>query len=310
MKNFLSKLVIFFILIGASVHLVFTRADGYTDPFYVRFTTPKQNNLIIGTSRAAQGLQPDTFKKVMNRSFYNYSFSIMHSPFGRTYLESIKKKLAVKSKGGIFIVSVAPWSISSRTPDPNDSSKFREVNLCLGTTKFVCIDPNPFYLFNNLNSNYYNLLLNKKNALFLHDNGWLEVSVNMDPISVKNRLETKVKDYRQQILPFYKFSSTRLDYLIKTIQHLNNHGKVYLVRLPMHPKMMEIENQSMPDFESKLKEAKRIASGYLDLTKQNSDFRYIDGNHLFKESGREVSRIIGNWICDNTEEGIIKGGCR
>ncbi len=55
----------------------------------------------------------------------------------------------------------------------------------------------------------------------------------------------------------------------------------------------------MPDFESKLQEAKCIASGYLDLTRSNADFRYTDVNHLWKESGQKVSRIIAEWIYNN-----------
>ncbi len=68
---------------------------------------------------------------------------------------------------------------------------------------------------------------------------------------------------------------------------------------------MEIENRLMPDFDSKLRQAKSIAAGYLDLTKYNSDFIYTDGNHLYKESGKEVSRIIAKWIY-NIEKGQRK----
>ncbi len=218
MKRFLTKLFFFTLMVGASVYFLLLKADGYTDPFYIRFITPKQKNLIIGSSRAAQGLQPDIFKEVLKRSFFNYCFSIDHSPFGSVYLESIKKKLDSKTSDQLFIVTVDPWSISSQTNDPNNSSEFREVNLCLDNTKFVNINPNPFYLFNNTDGKYYKLLYKGSNLMFLHDNGWLEISLDMDSISVEKRLERKIEAYREKHLPVYKFSSTRVKYLIETIQ--------------------------------------------------------------------------------------------
>ena len=58
MKKLLIQLSVLSVLVLVSFVLVLTRADGSTDPFYTRFTTPRQNNLILGTSRAAQGVQP------------------------------------------------------------------------------------------------------------------------------------------------------------------------------------------------------------------------------------------------------------
>ncbi len=299
MKTFIAKSSFFILLVGVSIYFVFTRADGYTDAFYIRFTTPKQKNLIIGTSRAAQGLQPKVFEEVMNVLIFNYSFTIGQSPFGSTYLESIKRKLDPTTSNGLFIITVDPWSISSKSNNPNDSSKFRERNRCLGNTRIVDMNPNPFYILNNISDKYYKLLYAQQSHMFLHDDGWLEVSVKMDSSSVEKRIERKMQIYREKNLPAFKFSSIRLEYLIKIIQYLDGYGKVYLVRLPVHPRMMEIENHLMPDFESKLQEAKCIASGYLDLTKSNADFRYTDGNHLWKESGQKVSRIIAEWIYNN-----------
>ena len=103
-------------------------------PFYVRFTSPTQHNLIIGTSRAAQGIQPTVLNEIIpNKSFFNYAFTAAQSPFGPVYLKSIQKKIDTTTKNGIFIVTVDPWSISSKSKDPNDSSKFRENNLALAT---------------------------------------------------------------------------------------------------------------------------------------------------------------------------------
>lgn len=271
-------------------------ADGYTDPFYVRFTTPAQKNLIIGTSRAAQGLQPTKFEKVLGIKIYNYSFTVLHSPFGKVYFESILKKHNKKT-GGIFIVTVDPWSISSWSNNPNDLSNFRENNQSLANTSLVNLNPNFEYLFESFTGNYKDIITPPSKNLFLHKNGWLEVNgISMDSASVKKRILDKIKFYRTKNLPNTKFSKVRLNYLLKTVNYFKKYGKVYLVRLPINSSMMEIENELMPNFNFVIKNVIDQSDGYLDLTIQNDKYLYTDGNHLYKSSGSEVSSLIANWI--------------
>ena len=128
MELFLKRLIVF-ILISASFFLmILSLANGHTDPFYIRFTTTKQQNLFLGTSRAAQGLMPSVFDSILHKTFLNYSFTLAHSPYGETYLTSIKKKVAKTEYPGLFVLAVAPWSISSKLDNPNDSTSFRELD--------------------------------------------------------------------------------------------------------------------------------------------------------------------------------------
>ena len=99
MKRFLKEITLFFIVLLSFIFFYFRiNADGFTDPFYLRFTTKKQKNLILGSSRAAQGIQPQTLKSITNNKFYNFSFSNLHSPYGSTYFNAIKNKIDRKSK--------------------------------------------------------------------------------------------------------------------------------------------------------------------------------------------------------------------
>lgn len=299
MKKFLIYIVVFALPVIPMFLFILGLADGYTDPFYLRFTTPRQKNMILGTSRAAQGLQPRIFTEVLDRDFYNYSFTVVHSPYGPTYLNSIKKKVDPDGKEGIFIVTVDPWSISSTTADPNDSTHFEEVNLCVGNTPFVHMNPNYWYLIENLGGDINKVLNNDNSALFLNDDGWLEVTVPMDTASVNKRIQMSMKHYAEDNLPIFHFSPLRLEYLKKTIRFLNGYGKVYLVRLPVYKRMLEIERELMPDFSSKMDEVAPLTEGYLDMTGNGERYRYTDGNHLYKESGEVVSREIGEWILGN-----------
>lgn len=299
MKDFLYKTGIFSLIVMLSFLGILSMAGGYTDAFYVRFTTPRQDNLILGTSRAAQGIQPKALNGILNRNFFNYAFTVDYSPYGPVYYESIKKKLNKEVSDGVFIVTIDPWSISSLTEDPNDSTNFREADLMLANTSNVNVKPNFSYLINNLQGEYYAILLTplaSKN--YLHSDGWLEISVSMDSVLVDKRRNVKLKAYNE-FLRQYKFSSFRLEYLEKTIKYLNEYGSVYLVRLPIHSEILEIENKLMPDFERKIENVVSLAQGYFDMTDMNAEFSYTDGNHLYKESGVIVSEKIADWIREN-----------
>lgn len=301
MKRFIFQSILISIISLSAILIIMLRADGYTDPFYVRFTTSKQQNMILGTSRAAQGLQPKVFEQILKKDINNFAFTAEHSPFGEVYLESIKRKHN-KKEDGLFIIAVDPWSISSWSSSPNDLSQFRENKLCLNKTKIVNLNPNIFYILDNLSERRLDILFQNKSNMFLHKDGWLEISnIKMDSASVADRVSSKIETYRNQHLPKANFSSTRLQYLIKTVCYLKEYGDVYLVRLPIHEKMMEIEKELMPDFDSKIKEAIDLSDGYLDMTPENSLFNYTDGNHLYKDSGKKVSKIIANWITDKNK---------
>lgn len=276
---------------------ILSRADGDTDPFYIRFTTPKQENMILGTSRAAQGIIPQVLDNKLKKNFFNYAFTVAHSPFGEVYLKSIKAKLNSSTKNGIFIISVDPWSICSTTEDPNDSSNFRENNLCLANTPIVDMNPNFIYLIKNLKGKYFTVITKTKGALFLHKDGWLEVTLPMDSVSVKTREDDKIEMYKRDNLPYYKFSDLRLEYLKKTIEFLNSHGDVYLVRLPIPDRMMKLENKLMPGFSDLIeKEVAPLSRGFFDMTTLPNNFQFTDGNHLYKTSGKIVTEKIAEWI--------------
>lgn len=297
MKQFALAVFVFFLPLALAA-IVFFQADGHTDPFYLRFTTPKQSSLVIGTSRAAQGVMPSVLNKYLNRSdIYNYSFTIAHSPFGPVYYESIKRKLNSKGREGVFIVTVDPWSVSSNT-DPLDSSLFFENDLALAKTKLVNLSPNIQYLLTCYDEPYINLFRKKKpTGLLLHNDGWLEVTTTMDSVSVLKRLQEKLKEYKENHLRVYKFSEIRWKYLIKTLELLKKHGSVYLVRLPVHCELYEIDALLLPDFDDKLQKLSTDTQvPYLNLTSQNERHVYVDGNHLHKASSANVSMEIAKWV--------------
>jgi len=297
MEKIILKSIIFILLIFFSCFIVLIQADGYADAFYLRFTTPRQHSLIIGTSRSAQGLQPAILNRYLSRNdIYNYSFTIMHSPYGPTYLNSIKKKLDPKTKDGIFILAVDPWSLSSTGDGIDNIAKFRETKLCLANTKSVDTNPNIEYLLNNIENRSDIFLKKFRDYSFLHSDGWLEINVNMDLKNVEQRTNKSIISYKDFFLGTFKNSQIRLGYLTTTICYLQQYGKVFLVRLPVNPEIMKIEQEFSPDFNIMIKKNLPEGINYYDMTPLNRDFIYTDGNHLYKDSGAEVSELVANWI--------------
>ena len=281
-------------------------ADGTTDEFYVRFTTPQQKSMIVGTSRAAQGIQPYIIDSILSKEkpdIFNYSFTIAHSPFGPAYYESIKRKLNENSNGGKFIIAVDPWSISLKKGSQDSVGHFPENDLAVGKTQCVSCSPNFEYLLDSytrplamvwMTKILIMLNLEGKESLFLHKDGWLEVSVSMDSTEVHKRIEKKIKEYSINEVPHFHFSSVRYNYLKKTIELFRKHGDVFLVRLPVHARMKYIEDSICPRFDSLMNGlAKSNNIPYLNYINDNAKYEYTDGNHLYKDSGRRLSKKIG-----------------
>jgi hypothetical protein len=303
MKKFLVHTILFAAPVLTSILFVFFIANGKSDSFYVRFTTPKQHSLILGTSGAAHGLQPKVFDEIIYKDntchFFNYSFTLYDSPYGYAYYQSIKKKLDTETKNGIFIITVNPWSLCSKTKNPNDSANFIENKSFIAKTTYVNLNPNIPYLVNSYSEPYINIIRKwvQPTDMYLRDDGWLEIDAPMDSSTVAKRLQNKLKDYRENYLPFYRLSSLRLHYLNKTISFLQQHGKVYLVRLPIVQSLFDIEDELMPDFDEKMNNtASEFNVGYLNFKKMKNTYQYVDGGHLYKSSGKEVSVVIANWI--------------
>ena len=277
------------------LHLVAAyQADGYTDPFYLRFTSSRQQSLILGTSRAAQALQPAIFDSVWRQEnipkMYNFAFTAGHSPYGKAYYDAIQSKLAETSQQGIFILTVDPWSVSSDNEDPNDGEKFMENDLCVGNTKIVNLSPNFFYLNNNYPRGWLNLFSRPQSSTFLHEDGWLEVTVPMDSASVAARDQRSIEKYKKEFDGQYQLSATRMAYLDSTIKLLGERGSVYLVRLPVDGRLLEMEMNYLPNFDSlmmRLADAHDIP--YLSYSAESANYQYVDANHLYKTSGKRIS---------------------
>ncbi|SDB22551.1 hypothetical protein SAMN03097699_0179 [Flavobacteriaceae bacterium MAR_2010_188] len=282
---------------------VFSTADGTTDAFYLKFTTPKQKSLILGSSRAAQGIIPSVLNdKIENGAFFNYAFTIVQSAYGSVYLKSIRNKLDDNVKNSIHIVCVNPWVICTETTEKEDSIKFREVNSYLDKTRFVNMKPNFEYLVESFQSKNIDIVNNKSRkgdyqTFFVHDDGWLEVKIESDMISTKERTRKKYETYKKALLRNNGLSQIRLGYLYKTIKLLKESGKVYLVRMPISDDMLGLEQQLVPKFDSLMQKISGDFNvEYINAMPFRKDYEYTDGHHLTTDSAKRFSEYLAGEI--------------
>jgi hypothetical protein len=297
MKKLLIHLSIFTAIFSGLLLIFLLQFNGSHDDFYLRFTTPKQNNLIIGTSRAAQALKPSEINPfILPQKIFNYAFTIYHSPFGEVYFNSIQNKLDGKTKNGIFILCLDPWALGVTIDSTNKNEIYQENDYALSGIRFVNYKPNLEYLFLYSNRSLLDKFLNKNKSTFLHSDGWLEVSVPMDSASINKRMGEKIEQYTQKQKEYIR-SRNRWEWMLKTIELLQKHGQVFFVRLPVHSEILALENNVWPQFSKELSDFSiKHQIPFLDFSARSEKYSYTDGNHLHQSSSKIISREIGKWI--------------
>jgi hypothetical protein len=295
MKKFLFEFILSLIVLFISLYFIFSFFDGTYDTRYLRFTTKKKESLILGGSRSASAINPEILfeKDLCNSEPLNFSFTARLSPYGPSYYNCIERKLKKGTTDGLFIVSVNPRLISSKSNDPNNPELFREKNSVIGEITFVNQNPNFDYLLNFSEISLIEFFTKEKPEMLLHKNGWIEFSEASDSVRTVRSQKTFKKLKRKTD----KISSLRIEYLKKTINFLKQHGKVYLVRIPAEKEFLVYEDSMMPDFNNLME---RISSElnvpFIDFTPAYGDYTYRDGSHMSASSAIKFTAVMADTI--------------
>ena len=293
---------------------------GYVDAFYARFAAPPAGSLVLGTSRAAQGIKPSVLAARLRPKGYegpwlNYAFTLAESPYGPGYLSSIRRKLAPGTKKGLFVLAVDPWSLAlpkdvkrgeypffskagtlQRLAGGKGPVLFPEAQSMVSQLANVSQDPNIDYLAHYLHKPFYQLLLNTDTAHVverLHPDGWLEIALpppTADTALLRRRTAEKLATYRK-LAASSAFSEDRYYSLVATIRFLQKHGRVVLVRLPTGPAMAALEKQFIPGFDNRMHSTTEILHvPYLNYLDQ--PYPTNDGNHLTRQAAAQFSQRL------------------
>ncbi len=296
MRKFLKHITLFItlsILITVTGLFILIKFYGpYIDPFYSRFTDYHRGGLIIGTSRAAQAIEPSCF----GNNTYNFSFTVKLSPFDSTYLKLIKKYHPVTSYDSqrLHIISVDPWGLWTYQNQAEEiiNPSFEKI------VAAPVSDPNYHYIYH-----FVQLLKAFGHAIksdhFVNAGGRYVVKmdsakINTDETYIKSKIAfyTRKKEYLEGNL-----SQKRLSILNQIIDYLGKDGKVVMVRLPVHQQMYEIETTMAPEFDQLMQTiALQKQVQYLNLMPYRDQYLYTDGNHIWDGHSKRLSERIREGI--------------
>ena len=274
-------------------------SESFVDYYYAK-VTHEGKSLIIGTSRASQGLIPDSIMQgtKFDGPMLNFAFSSFESAFDEGYYNAINEKLDDNIKNGLFIIEIDPAAIYIDASIPS-SKKLSSQIIFHG-------NPNYEYMYRNINPFYE--IIEKRNfrddKSIQHPSGWMEVRLPLDSISVESRGKAKLK-VAQENFPKYTLSEERIYYLKETIRLLKNHGNVMLIKIPAWQPIQDVESTCSPILNKLMHQiAKEMEIKYYDFSFYCNNYSYVDGNHFDKKSAIKFSSELNKLILENERTNI------
>ncbi|HTF06153.1 MAG TPA: hypothetical protein VK826_19115 [Bacteroidia bacterium] len=294
MRALLIRLLILLICVaGTWTGIMYSISRDFEDRYYYKFNY-ECGSMITGISRALQGLNPDSIDPDgrFSTPFLNFGFTHNTSSYGEVYYEAIRKKINSDTKNGLFILEVNPLSVYSVSDSVSDSE------MILGRMRFFSMDPNFEYVLSNGEKPVYSFLLTEQKKLpqvVVHRNGWNEYIATVDSTHKKGKIAEQYASH-EKLFPNARYNGYRLFWLNRTINLLKQHGTVILVRMPVSPQMIELENRFYPEFDQVLAgTANRNGVEYWSYY-DDPGYEFYDIHHMTSVAANRFSRELGERI--------------
>ena len=292
------KLILKLLIIAAAVVISFlifyiAVSPEYIDIFYVRFITPRQSSLILGDSRAAQGLVPSVINQSSRQfSFFNYAFTASYSPFCEDYLISIKEKLTHNIEGQMFIISIGPTQFTSyETTTASNTSSYLSSIKSVNGNGFINIS---YFMSVNRKPLIYGLFNRVIGTAVNHRDGWLQQRlVYVSPGELEERYTSGIIRFENSISA-RSWDNLKWNLFCDLIDFLKDSGAiVFLIRMPTSNDVNILENRYFPDFNERFYSySLENQIIYLDHSGLSNSYNSIDGNHLTEESAIDYSEYL------------------
>ncbi|WP_299553226.1 hypothetical protein [Seonamhaeicola sp.] len=305
MKLFLTKIVVYIVLLAGVYFLLVDRlSDDYVDIYYNKFTQ-KAGGLIIGISKASKGINPEIIENDLRSINYdtpiiNFALNVGNSQYGDVYFNSIQKKLKKTSKKQLFILSVSPGSFSAPINMPVEDIIKMDEKTIIGKVDWVDNEPNYNYIINTYDQPLYNALHKheKWEHYNVHKNGWLEIKLKKSQLDTRNNGD--IAHWKSGVLDFFKEktnSSERSEYriqsFIKLVKFLKPRGDVFMVKIPEDKEFKEIENHICPNFETEMDSISRaLGVTFLNYSHLTDKFTTYDGLHLESSGAKKFTKML------------------
>lgn len=279
-----------------TVIIIFTLAfafipSGRMGDVYERISSPLQSSIVIGTSRAAQAVNPEIINSRLKNAgispLYNFAFHLDASSYNEVYETSIYKKLApCRDRRNVFVLAVDPWAVRKLDSVP------RELAL-----HSYSKSPNFEYIAKNFSRSWFSPL---PTYSFVNKYGRTEVDyVPKTKEEWEKRVNMRLVAYKDMAKKYlYDQNSQRV--LERIIATLKKRGDVFLVRIPVSKPMRNLEDKICPDFDDRmLTVSQKHAIAYFSF--ENADYKTTDGNHMTQSEGNRFSKELADSIARKTE---------
>ncbi len=275
-------------------------ATWYVDDLYPKFTGTA-SGLEVGTSRESDGVVPSILEECLAEpgvalNIENFAFAYGQSDYGEMYLDAIRRKLDPDTEDGVFTVGGNPASLSQSLAEGDaepDDSRSR-----LAQMENVTADPNLEYI-----RRFYGKALYKGfthtgerfNLRVAHPDGWIEVRQEVPDYAMSDSGMAEWRgqniDRMTRDMPLSAPSTHRMEALGKVLELLGQHGRVWMIRMPIHPDILALEQEYWPDFSETMADlARSHGVEFFDYSGEHETFPSYDGSHLFGGSARAFTR--------------------
>ena len=251
-----------------------------------RIITPRQHSLVIGTSRAAQSVNPlilnECLEELYTPDLYNFAFHLDISSYNPYYVEAIRKKLLpYDGQKHYFILAVDPWSFDDGVVSPPELS-----------LRSVSSRPNLEFIVKNFTRSWFTPF-----PTYSYVNRYGRTEVYYEPGNEeewRQRVKARLAVYEGRAAQFV-YSTSREHVCRQLITELSKRGDVYLVRIPVSKPMLDLENKVCKDFSKRMQQlAHEKGVWFFDFS--HEDYRTTDGNHLTLKEGDRFSRALADSI--------------
>jgi hypothetical protein len=298
-KYFWAKLLLVFAILGVMHLSALLVVDGSYSMSLYKVSGAQRQNLIIGTSRIAQGLMPSVFQEAFHEDFLNLAIDGSTTSYCEEYNQLIFSKLDSTTKDGIFILTLDPWTFTRSYDKKTNMDLFPETESPVYGLWDYNLPLNVQFLIRDCSKGWGDILissLRNNSTVVGHRDGWVEVTRDQDSTQIELRKQAKL-GARKEAMETTRFSLSRLESLHKLITYLDSKGQVYFVRLPVHPEFYELENQFMPNFDQvAARLSERYDIPFMDMQYLAESITFNDGHHINKKHAPLVSNIVRDWI--------------
>jgi len=269
--------------------------------------------LILGTSRAAQGIDPLELAhgcELLSGGF-NFAFNISDSPWSAQYaticVAQIEK--APEASLNYLLLSIDPWSLMPSTKSPSPWIDINDANLCIRAHRYALASEILPRVLGSSESNLATALVGRIKSSHhnpyrtrVTEQGWLPNKRYRNPEWAAEETQRHIANYRKTYPRNENWPSAQslsgIKSIVSSFKERNPTGHIIFLRPPVTQEMLNLEDEVFPEFESMCEElAEQQDVAFVDANVLLLTLHFNDAHHLHFEDAQTFSFALGENLC-------------